>query len=524
VTQRSSLARAGLIVTGAFLASRLLGWLRIVVFGATFGAGPDLDAFFAAFRLPDLMFQLVAAGAMSAALVPIVSGLHAHGEDERAWRVASTVLTLILATLLVLAVVVAVAAPVLIPAIVSFDAAGTERTIELTRIMLLSPILLAAAAVATSLLNAQGRFAASAVAPLVYNLAIIGAAVFLAPVLGVPGLALGVVIGALGHLLIQLRPLRATGFRYRPQVDLSDPDARQALVLMAPRALGLGASQVTFLVATSLASGLVTGSVSAFTFAFTAFQIPLGVIGQPMGVVTLPSMSRDVARGEMAGYVSLVTRSVRLILFVMLPIAVIGMVLRTQAVGLLFNYGRFSERGVELTAGVLLVLLIALPPEAMIAILARAFYANRDTVTPVTAAILAVLINVTFGIVAVTQLGLELPGIALGIALGSWAEALLLVAVLDRRMAGFRPMDVMEAGVRSAIGAVLAGLTASGVLGFLEGALSHATTKSALIVEILVAGGAGGLVYLAVSLALRIPELTTIVRLMSDALPRPGRP
>ncbi len=103
MTQRSSLARAGLIVTGAFLASRLLGWLRIVVFGATFGAGPDLDAFFAAFRLPDLMFQLVAAGAMSAALVPIVSGLHAHGEDERAWRVASTVLTLILATLLVLA-------------------------------------------------------------------------------------------------------------------------------------------------------------------------------------------------------------------------------------------------------------------------------------------------------------------------------------------------------------------------------------------------------------------------------------
>src|SRR5207249_3415881 len=166
------------------------------------------------------------------------------------------------------------------------------------RIMLLSPILLAAAAVATSLLNAQGRFAASAVAPLVYNLAIIGAAIFLAPVLGVPGLALGVVIGALGHLLIQLRPLRATGFRYRPQVDLSDPDARQALVLMAPRALGLGASQVTFLVATSLASGLATGSVSAFTFAFTAFQIPLGVIGQPMGVVTLPSMSRDVARGD----------------------------------------------------------------------------------------------------------------------------------------------------------------------------------------------------------------------------------
>jgi putative peptidoglycan lipid II flippase len=390
--------------------------------------------------------------------------------------------------------------------------------------MLLSPIFLAAAAVATSLLNAQGRFAASAVAPLVYNLAIIGAAVFLAPVLGVQGLALGVVAGALGHLAVQLRPLRATGFRYQPSVDLSDPDARQALVLMAPRALGLGASQLTFVVATSLASGLAVGSVSAFTFAFTAFQIPLGIIGIPMGVVTLPSMSRDLARGEIAGYVGLVTRSLRLILFVMLPIAALGMVLRVQGVRLLFDYGRFSLTGVELTAAALLVLLLALPSEALIAILARAFYAGRDTITPVIAAILAVIINVSFGIVAVTVLRLGLPGIALGIALGSWAEALLLLAVLDRRMPTFLPADVLKAFVPAALSSTIAGLVAFGVLEALEAAVGQDPAKPSVLLEILVAGGLGGLVYLAISLALRIPELATIVRLMSDALPRPGRP
>ena len=254
---------------------------------------------------------------------------------------------------------------------------------------------------------------------------IIAAAVFIAPVLGVAGLAVGVVAGAFAHLAVQIRPLRGTGFRYRPEVDLSDPDARQALVLMGPRAIGLGASQLTFVVATSLASGLATGSVSAFTFAFTAFLIPLGIIGIPIGVVTLPSMSRDLARGEIAGYVSLVTRSLRLILFVMLPITALGMVLRLQGVELLFRYGHFGLASVELTASALLILLLALPSEALIAILARAFYAARDTLTPVFAAILAVAINITFGIVAVTVLGLGLGGIALGIALGSWAEALL---------------------------------------------------------------------------------------------------
>jgi len=524
VSGRPSLARAGLIVTAAFLASRLLGWVRMAVIGATFPPGSDLDHFFAAFRLPDLMFQLVAAGALSAALVPIVSGLHAHDQDARAWRVASTVTTLVLAVLLVLAILVAIAAPVLVPAFVSFDEAGEQQTVELTRIMLLSPIFLAAAGVATSILNAHGRFAASAIAPLVYNLVIIAAAVFIAPVLGVAGLAVGVVAGAVAHLAVQIRPLRGTGFRYRPEVDLSDPDARQALVLMGPRAIGLGASQLTFVVATSLASGLATGSVSAFTFAFTAFLIPLGIIGIPIGVVTLPSMSRDLARGEIAGYVSLVTRSLRLILFVMLPITALGMVLRLQGVELLFGYGHFGPASVELTASALLILLLALPSEALIAILARAFYAARDTLTPVFAAILAVAINITFGIVAVTVLGLGLGGIALGIALGSWAEALLLLVVLDRRMPTFLPSDVLRAGAPAAAASLVAGVVALAALGAVQGAAGSDIGKATVVLEIVVAGGLGGLVYLAISLALRIPELTTIVRLMSDALPRPGRP
>ena len=255
-----SIATAGLIVTAAFAASRVLGYFRYVVIAAAVPDPAQLDAFFAAFRIPDFLFQLVAAGALSSALIPIVAGLLAANEGARAWRVVSTVTTLMLSALFILAVVVLVAAPVLVPIITpGFDDAEMALTVELTRIMVLAPLFLAGGAVATSVLNARGRFAASAVAPLVYNLAIILGAILLVPPLGVAGLAVGVVIGAMAHLLVQVPNVRRIGARIVPHVDLGEPQARRALLLMVPRALGLGATQVVFLVMTSLASTLGLG-------------------------------------------------------------------------------------------------------------------------------------------------------------------------------------------------------------------------------------------------------------------------
>ena len=186
----SGLVRAGLILSGAFLVSRVLGYVRTVVLGTTFGAGPELDAFFAAFRLPDLIYQAVAAGAMGSALIPVLSGLFASGDRARAWRVVATVANLLLIVLTVLAIGAFIAAPTLVRALdPGFDDAGLARTTDLTRIMLIAPVLLALGAVATSSLNAEGRFTAAAFAPIVYNLGIIGGAVVLGPSMGVAGLA-----------------------------------------------------------------------------------------------------------------------------------------------------------------------------------------------------------------------------------------------------------------------------------------------------------------------------------------------
>ncbi|MFL5756114.1 MAG: murein biosynthesis integral membrane protein MurJ [Chloroflexota bacterium] len=514
-----ALARAGLIVTGAFLLSRLLGYVRVVVLGAQFGIGPELDAFFAAFRIPDLLFQLVAAGALSSALIPVIAGLVATDEEQRAWRVVSTVATLMLIVLLVLAVVVLIAAPVLVPAITpGFDAATTGQTVELTRIMVLSPVILALGAVATSVLNARDRFGASAIAPLAYNLAIIGAAVFLAGPFGVTGLAIGVVAGSACHLLVQIPPLRELGFRFRPSVDLRDAQARKALVLMAPRALGLGATQIVFVVMTSLASTLPPGSVTEFNFAFTLLQIPIGVIGVPLGIVLLPSLSREAAIGGALAYRRLLGRALDLLAYAMVVITGLGIVVAGDLTRLLFGYGRVEPAALEQTAATLQVFLIGLTAHALIAVLARAFYARQDTITPVAAALVAVVVDIAAALVLVEPLGLI--GLAAAIAAGAWAETIVLALLLERKVPDLALIHVARTIAMTAVITAAGAAAATLVDRFLVAAWGVEPTKVLLFVRLALSTAAGGLVVVAGSLALRIGELPTIVGLVTDVLRR----
>ncbi len=518
-TAGQALARAGLIVSIAFLASRFLGWIRFVVLGNAFDAA-ELDLFFAAFRIPDLIYQLVAAGALGSALIPIVSGLIATGEQARAWRVVSTVANLMLVALAVAAVALAVAPPLVVPAITpGFDVIQTARTVELTRIMLLSPVFLALGAVATSVLNSSGRFAAAAVAPIVYNAAIIAGALLLAPFMGIAGVAIGVIVGAFGHLLVQVRPMARLGFHYEPRIDLADEQARTALKLMGPRAIGLGASQITFVVVTSLASLLGPGAITAYNVAFTLLQVPMGLIGVPLGTVVFPSLSREVAIGRASEYAALVTRALRLLLYVMLPAAGLIAILRRQLVTVLFP--RFEADLVELTANALLLFLIGLAAHALIAVLARAFYARQDTRTPVAAAILAVLANTTLAIVLVGPLGLG--GIALAIAIAAWAEALVLLFLLERRVAHLQVGHIARVALEAALGTLVAGAVGLLVLYTIDSYIGPDPGLLALVAQGALVTVAFGLVYLGLSVLLRIPELPSIVGVVRDMIQRRGR-
>ena len=466
---RQSIARAGMIVTAAFAVSRVLGYLRYVVIAAAVPDPAELDAFFAAFRIPDFLFQLVAAGALSSALIPVVAGLFARDEEARAWRVVSTVATLVLGALAVLSAVVLVAAPVLVPLITpGFDEAEMALTVELTRIMVLAPLFLAAGSVATSVLNSRGRFGAAAFAPLVYNTAIILGALLLVPPFGVAGLAIGVVLGSIGHVLVQVPTLRRLGARIRPRADLGDTQARRAIALMGPRALGLGSVQVVFLVMTGLASTLGAGAISAFTFAFAMLQIPIGVIGVPLGVVLLPSLSREASLGDTGAFRRLLVRGLCLLAYVMVPIAAIGIVVADDVTRLLFDHGGMSQATLDTTSAALSAFLVGLTAHSLIAVLARAFYAHQDTATPVAAAIVAVIVDILLALVLVGPLGVV--GLAAAIAIGAWVEMTILAVLLRRRVPGLGLGAVTRVLVLTAIVAAFGAAAALAVRAVLVGA------------------------------------------------------
>jgi putative peptidoglycan lipid II flippase len=516
-----TLARAGMIVAGAYFVSRILGYVRVVVITNEFGASAQLDAYFAAFRVPDTIFQLVAAGAFGSSMVPVLAGIFAKGEDDRGWRVVSTVINLMLIVLATLATIVAVFAPAIVPLITpGFDAVNTELTIRLTRILLMSPVLLALAAVASSSLNVRGRFASAAVAPSLYNVSIILGAVVLGPVLGVEGLAVGVVIGSLLHLAIQIRPLIRERFRLTLKIDLSDPAVRQILTLMVPRAIGLGANQIVFMVATMLATGVGVGAVTSYNVAMTLLQIPLGTISFPMSLVLMPTLSRAAALGSTREWAQLLVRSIRLIAWIMFFITALGIVLRRQGVTLLFDPG-LNEQAIALTADTLSFMLLGLTALSLVIILARAFYSGQDTRTPVFTAFVDLAVAITLAAALVGSMGLS--GIALGLAAGAWAEAIMLAVLLWRRMPAMGLGSVIRPLLLFAIGAIIAGVVMFFAVRLTDPLIGTSPGKVLLLAQILTVSAVGGFTYILYTRLLGIPELGQAISLLRSSLRRGDR-
>ncbi|MEX2546304.1 MAG: lipid II flippase MurJ, partial [Chloroflexota bacterium] len=358
-------------------------------------------------------------------------------------------------------------------------------------------------------------------APSLYNIAIIGGALLLGGWLGIESLAVGVVAGSILHLAIQLRPLVQERFRLSFDIDLADPQARQVLTLMAPRAIGLGAYQITFIIATTLATGVGLGAVTAYNVAWTVMQIPLGVIGFPLGVVLLPSMARAVAAGSVREFGRLIVRSVRLVLWIMLFITAIGIVLRRQGVTLLFDYG-LDQDAISLTADTLSFLFLGLAAHSLVIVFARAFYSGHDTRTPVITAVFDMVICVVIGVATVGTLGLS--GIALGLAVGAWGEASALGILLWRRTPGAGLEGILQPLLLFIGGAVLAGLAALIVVRLTDPIIGPDPGKLALLGQTVAATIGGGAVYVLYTRALRIPELGQSIELVRSLLRHGGDP
>ena len=508
------LVTASLILTIAALASRLLGWIRLLVIGSQFGASRELDAYFAAFRIPDAIFQLVVAGALSAALIPVFASYRARGQDAEAWTLASSVINLVIIALAGLSLLMAIFAPVLVPIVApGFDAPTTELTIRMTRIMLLSPVLIGMGAVVTGILNTHQQFTVPAIAPLLYNFAIILAAIFLAPIIGVEGLAVGVAIGSLAHLAIQLPSLARVGQRYDLTIGLGHPGVRRVAWLMGPRTLGLAAGQLNFIVSTILASGLAEGSLTAYNYAFQLSQIPVGVIGVSIAVALFPTLSQDAALGRIGDIRHQVASAVRVLVFIAAPLTVIMIVLREPLTSVFYQYGLFDQSATDLTANTLLYFAIGLGGHIVVHVLTRAFYAMQDTKTPVTWAVVAVAINVVLMAALVGPMGVE--GLALALSISAVLEVIGLLWSLRRRIESIEGGEILGSVARAGVAAVAAGLLMFGGLAVVEATVGGLLDNPlGRLIVLLALAAAGSAIYLVVAAALRSPELVQLRALM----------
>lgn len=431
------IASAAGIVSTATLVSRVLGFVRDMAIAWLFGAGMMADAFFAAFRIPSTLRELLGEGALSAAFVPAFTRTATREGRQAAWGLASAVM----GTLVVVLAGVTLVGVILAPGIVRVIAPGFASipgklplTAQLLRVMFPYIFLVGLAALFMAILNSLGHFLTPALSPTVLNVAMIVAALFIAPHTSNPVLPLGiaVVVGGAGQLLIQIPAALARGWRFKLQVAPRDPRVQEIARLMVPGVAGLSITQINVFVATYLASFLAQGSLAALTYAFRLVQFPIGVIGVAIATGALPVMSASFAKDAVAEMKGALQGSLRLAIFLTLP-AMVGLaVFRLPILHVLFERGEFTRQATVFTAEILLAYTVGLVFYVSNRIMAPAFYAMHDTRTPVTTGMMAVGVNIAASILLMGPLGAA--GLALATAVASMSNCLLLFMRLRRRI------------------------------------------------------------------------------------------
>ncbi|MSQ62060.1 MAG: murein biosynthesis integral membrane protein MurJ [Dehalococcoidia bacterium] len=523
---RQSVAAAAVLVAAGFLLSRLLGVVRTAVIARQFGTEPDLAAYWVAFRLPDLIFQLVAGATLASAFIPTFMQTTTHRGEDAAWRLASSVVNLVLLTTLVFAAAAFVLAPMLVPLLAPGlgSGAANERdlnrlAIDLTRLMLLSPIFFSIGGMLMGILNARRHFLLPALAPVMYNLAIIIGALALAGPFGVRGLAYGVVAGSVLHLLIQIPGLRQVRMRYRLIADWRDEGVGEVLRLMLPRAVGLAAAQANFFITTIFfASLLGEAAISALTYAWLLMMLPLALFGMAISTAVFPELADAASRDDRAGLRHLIAGNLRLILYFTIPASAGLILLSRPVIALLLQRGAFDAEDTALTQGALIFFALGLFAHASIEILSRGFYALHDTRTPMRAGLLALILNAALSAGLAPVLAER--GLALALTLATVTEAGILYRVLSRRMNGLGKRRTARSLAKTLAGTLLL----AEVVGVFALGLDLSRPGVGSFFWVLVAAVAGGAAFLAVTRALGSEEATALLRRLQLSPARQGRP
>lgn len=516
-TQR--VARAAGIVMFAIFLSRVLGFVRERAIATVFGRTGVTDVFFAAFAIPDLMYQLLVGGVISSAFIPVFTQYLARDDEKQAWYVASSFINLVGILLISFTLLGIVFAPSAAPLVgIGFVGEQRDLLVSLMRITFPAVFFTALSGIAMGVLNSYQKFTLPAVGPLVYNSAQIISAYLLGPLLGIVGMAYGTVAGAFGSFFIQFPMVARLGREYYHRfIELKHPGIRKIITLMIPAIIGLSIAQINMIVGQNLASLLEDGSIVALRLANRLINFPLGIFAMGLSTAIFPTLATHAARREMAELKHTFAFGLRVVFYITLPSAVGMAVLREPIVRLLFETGEFTSQDTQVTAYALLFYSAGLFAQSGLQIITRVFYSLQDTITPVKVGFAAVLVNLAISLALLKWTSLDIGGLALAFSLASLVQMMILIGALRLKIGaigGRRILDtVARAAAACAVMAPCTHYTAALAAKYVD--LSGGTGR---LVQTFSAIAVGIVVYLALSLILKMEEPVFVVNVVKERL------
>lgn len=457
---------AGLLAFSA-LASRILGLIRDGLLAGYFGAGLETDIYFTAFRVPDFVYNFLIVGGLSIAFLPLFSEYYSQ-DKEKAWRMASNVLNVFLVALAILSFIFFLFTPYLINIIApGFGPEAKKLAVSLTRLLFLSPIIFGISNIFSSILHYFNRFLVYSTAPVLYNLGIIFGILFLSCRFGIFGVGIGVIIGALFHLAVQVPSAIGCGFRYFPSFNIKHPALKEVIRLMIPRSFSVGAQQINLIVITAIASTLGIGSIAIFNFSNNLYHIPIGIFGISFALASFPWLSKAWTEGKKEEFFKDLSSVFRQILFLVIPASVLMFLLRAQLVRIILGSlgpGRFGWHDTRLTAACLGVFSIGIFASALIPFICRAFFSFKDTKTPTFVGVGGVALNIFLSVVFTNILkndgvfysfiasildisdikNISVVGLPLAFSISVVFQFILLLYFLYKRIEGIRIKEILS--------------------------------------------------------------------------------
>jgi len=512
--RQTSIISAAFVIMVTVFTSRILGLVRDRMLAARFS--PDeLGIYFAAFRIPNLVFELLVMGAVSAAFIPVFTDYLNEKEKDQVWKLASSVINIGFLFFAILSIPIFIfSLPICRFIAPGFTPSQLSQMVFFTRIMLLAQVFpLIIGNFLTGILQSFKHFLIPSLAPVVYNLGIILGIFFLTPFFGLYGPVFGVVLGAILFMVIQIPLVRSLGFRHFWQLGFSDPGVRDVGRLMLPRTFGLAVSQIDTTVDLILSTLLGARMVTIFSFAQHLQQLPIGLFGATIAQAALPTLSEVKAKKNLKDFKNTFLASMHQILFLVLPVSAIMLVLRIPVVRLVFGASRFDWEATVLTGKTLAFFSISLFAQSLIHLLARGFYALHDSKTPVVVGIIAVILNAVLSIYFIQSLGLPVWGLAISTSIASIINAGLLLIFLDQKVGKFERGRLILPAVKIFFASFITGVFLYIPMKLLDQLVFDTTRTINLIALTGVATSAGLSVYLFLAWFLKIEEIVTFLNL-----------